>query len=93
MVDMAHHRHHRRTGPQQRLVVGVLVVEVLGLELRFLLLARVHQPHFGTQFGHEQLDHVIAQRLGGGDHLSLLQEEPHDVSRRPVELRSDLLCG
>ena len=91
MVDMAHHRHHRRTGPQQRLVVGVLVVEVLGLELGLLLLPRVDQADGGGELGREQLDHVIVQRLRGCDHLALLEEEANNIGRRPVELRTHFL--
>ena len=45
--------------------VLLVVVEVLGLELGFLLLAGVDQADVGAQLGREQLDHVVRQGLGG----------------------------
>ena len=92
VVDVAHDGHDRRAGPEQGLVL-LLVVEVLGLQLRFLLLAGVDEADVGVQLGGEQLDHVVRQGLGGGDHLALLEEEPHHVGARAVELRAQLLGG
>ena len=68
----------------------VLVLEVLGLELGLLLLAGVDEADVGAELGGEQLDHVVAQRLGGGDHLALEEQEPDDVAGRAVELGPEL---
>jgi hypothetical protein len=73
VVHVAHHRHHRRTRPEIRLVdlFVVLVLEVLGEKLGLPLLPRVDQAHLNAELGGEQLDHVVGEGLGGRDHLSL----------------------
>ncbi len=38
----------------------------------------------------EQLDHVVGERLRGGHHLALEEQETDHVSRRAVELRTEL---
>ena len=48
VVDVAHDGDDRRPRPQQLLVLLVVVVEVLGLELGFLLLAGVDQADGGA---------------------------------------------
>ena len=78
---------------RSRSLVLLLVVEVLGLQLGFLFLAGVDQADGGVQLGGEQLDHVVGERLGGRDHLALLEEEAHHVGARAVELRTQLLGG
>ena len=60
------------------------------LQLDLLLFARIDEPDLGTDLGGEQLDHVVAQRLGGGDHLTLLHEEPDHVSRSAVDAWADI---
>ena len=60
------------------------------LEFDLLLLARIDQTDLGSDLGGEQFDHVVAQRLGSGDHLAGLHEEPDDVGRRTVELRAEI---
>ena len=72
--------------------VGVRIgreVEQL-LECFFLFLARVDQTNFGADVGGEQVDHVVAQGLGGRDHLALEHEEPHHVGGRAVEPRTQI---
>ena len=75
VVDVAHDRDDRRTGPQVGLVLlfVVLVLEVLREELGLLLLTRVDEAHVRAELGREQLDHVVGQRLGGRHHLALEQ--------------------
>ena len=91
VVDVAHDGDDRRSGPQLRLVLLlVVVVEELGQQLGLALLARVDQAHLGTKLGREQLDHVVGQRLGGGDHLPLQEQEADDVAGRPVELGTEV---
>ncbi len=94
VVDVAHDGDDGRPRAQQGLVLLILVVvEVLGLELGFLLLAGVDQADGGAELGREQLHHVVAEGLGGGHHLALLEEKAHHVGRGPVELRTHLLGG
>ena len=92
VVDVAHHRDHRRPGPEVGLVhlLVVLVLEVLGEELGLLLLAGVDQADLGAELGREQLDHVVGERLGGGDHLALQEQEADDVAGRAVELGTEV---
>ena len=91
VVDVTHDGDDRRPRALGILVVGVLVVEVLELELGFLLLAGVDQSHDGADLGGEQLDHVVGQAHGGGDHLALLEQEADHVGGRAVQLGPDVL--
>ncbi len=86
VVDVTHDRDDRRARPLVGLVLLFLVLEVAGQQLRFLLLARVDQAHVGADLGGEELDHVVAQRLGRHHHLALEQQEAHDVARAAVQL-------
>ena len=96
VVDVTHDGDDGR--PMRGVVVLVVVVvgedladaETL-LELDLLLLAGVDQADLRAEVGGEQLDHVVGERLGGGDHLALLHEEADDVGRRAVELGPDVL--
>ena len=90
VVDVAHDGDDRRTGPLVLFVLLVLLVEVAGQELRFLLLAGVDQAHVGTDLGGEQLDHVVGQRLGRHDHLALQQQEADDVTGAAIQLRTEV---
>ena len=93
VVDVAHDGDDRRAGPQVGLVLLlVVVVEELGQQLGLALLARVDQADLGAELGGEQLDHVVGQRLGGGDHLPLQQQEADDVAGRPVQLGAEVAC-
>ena len=86
VVDVAHH------GDDRRKRHGGLVVAIEEgfdaehlLELDLLLLAGVDEADVGVDLLGEQLDLLVAQRLGGGDHLAELHEEPDDVGRRAVQ--------
>ena len=78
---------------RQVVVVDVLVVGDVEhlLELDLLLLAGIDQLDLGADLVGEELDHLVAQRLGGRDHLAVLQQEADDVGRRAVQLRAELL--
>ncbi len=93
VVDVAHHRDDRWARAEQALVLLLVVLEVLGLELGFLLLAGLDEADLGADLGGEQLDGVVGQRHRGRHHLALLQQEAHDVGRRTVQLRPDVLRG
>src|SRR5205085_2849056 len=89
VVDVAHDGDDRRAGPQ--VFLGVVLVAEHGLEGHLLLLAGVDEQDVGAQFGGEQLDHVVGQRLGGRHHLALLEQEADDVGRGAVQLGAQLL--
>ncbi len=92
VVDVAHDSYDGRSCLQVLLVFfKVLASEELRPEGGLLLLARVDQTDLRTYLRGEQADHVVGERLGGGDHLALEQEEAHDVTGRPVEARAELL--
>ncbi len=92
VVDVAHDGDDRRTGPQVLLVLLlVVVVEELGQQFGLALLAGVDEADLGAEFGGEQLDHVVGQRLGGGHHLPLQEQEADDVTGRAVELGTEIV--
>ena len=94
VVDVAHDGDHRRARPQVGLVLFLVVVlEELGQELGLVLLAGVDQADLGADLGGEQLDHVVGQRLGGRDHLSLQEQEADHVAGRAVELGAEVAGG
>ena len=86
VVDVTHDGDDRRTGPLVGVVLLVLVLEVAGQQLGFLLLAGVDQADVGADLGREELDHVVGQRLRRHDHLALQQQEADDVAGAAVEL-------
>ncbi len=86
VVDVPHDGDDGRPRPLVGLVLLVVLLEVARQQLRLLLLAGVDQAHVGPDLGREQLDHVVAQRLGRHDHLALQEQEAHDVAGAPVEL-------
>ena len=90
MVDVAHDGHDRRAGTQVLLALFLFFLEVLRLELGLLLLAAVDEADLRPDLGGEQLDHVVAERLGGGDDLALEEQEADHVPGRPVELGPEL---
>src|SRR5690606_28386357 len=93
VVDVTHDGDDRR--PVRRLVVLIVVLEEVDLEhlqqLDLLRLTGIDETDLGADLGGAQLDHVVAERLGGGDHLALLHEEADDVGRRAVQLRTEVL--
>ena len=85
VVHVAHNGDHRR--PDGEVLCEFTLVEV-GLQqfeqLVFLLLPGIHQPDLCAYLGGKELDHVIGQGLGRGDHLSLLHEESDYISSRLI---------
>ena len=93
VVDVAHDGDDRRARAQLRLVhFLVVVVEELGQQLGLALLARVDESDLGAEFGGEQLDHVVGQRLGGRDHLPLQQQEADHITGGAVQLGPEVAC-
>ena len=92
MVDVAHHGDDRRT--DQCLVIIEVIHDVEQLEeFDLLLLTGIDHADLGAQLGGKQFDHVVGQRLGSGHHLALLHEEPDDIGRRAVHLRTQVQRG
>ena len=86
MVDVAHDGHDGwPRAAAARPILVVFLGEVARLELGFFLLARIDQPHLGTDLGREQLDHVVGERHGRGHHLALGEQEADHVGRAAVE--------
>src|SRR5690606_29109824 len=52
---------------------------------------RIDEQQVGAELEREQLHVLVGQRLRGGDHLAVLEQELDDVGRRAVELRAELL--
>ncbi len=97
MVDVAHDGDDRRSDRigGEHLFVDVFVeFDVEQLEqLDFLLFTGIDEADLGTDVFGERLDHLVVERLGTGDHLTVHQQESHDVGRRTVQLRTEVLCG
>ena len=92
VVDVAHDGDDGRTLLEVGLVL-VLGPDHLEQELERLLLlgTGIDEPELGSDLVGEQLDHLVAQGLRGGDHLALGHQVPDDVGGRAVELGADLL--
>ena len=64
------------------------------LEFDFLFFANIDESNLGTDFGREEFDHVIGQRLCGRDHFALQHQETHDIGSCTIELFAQFLrCG
>ncbi len=93
VVDVAHDGHDGRPRTLVRVLFFVLFLEVARQQLGFLLLAGVDEAYVGTDFGGEELDHVVGQRLRRHDHLALQHEEADDVARAAVQLGPEIPRG
>ena len=89
VVDMTHHGDDRRARREQRFVVVVLAEHRLELELG--LLARLDEQHLGTERLGDELDHLVGEGLRAGDHLTRVEQKPHEVGGGAVEERRVLL--
>ena len=90
MVDVAHDGDDRRPRPLRVGIVVIVVVEQL-LELDLLLLSGLDEQEVRADLEREQLDLLVGERHGRGDHLALLQQEADDVGGRAVQLGPELL--
>jgi hypothetical protein len=84
VVDVAHDRDHRRARLQRLLRV------VVGLRL-LVLLARVLDRDLTLELGGDQLDGLVRQRLGDGDHLPQSHHDLDDLGDRLSERLRELL--
>ncbi len=74
----------------ERVVVLVVVAEQR-LQLELGLLAGLDEQHIGTERLGDQLDHLVGERLRARDHLACVEQQPHEVGRRAIQLRRELL--
>ena len=79
-------------GSRQR-VVFVVVVAEQRLQLELGLLAGLDEQHLGAERLGDELDHLVGERLRAGDHLARVEQQAHEVGRRAVQLRRELLDG
>ena len=81
VVDVTHDGHDRRTDDQVGLVALVLTeLEVEGLEQLAVLVLRGDDLHDVVELLAEQLERLVVDRLGRGDHLA--EPEQHLHQRR-----------
>ena len=86
VVDVAHDRDHRR--PRRQVVRIVLVG--LGLEL---FLVGVLDLDLALELGGDELDRVVGERLGDGDHLPDAHHDLDDLGHGHAESGRELLDG
>ena len=90
VVDMTHHDDDQRTRLLERVVVIVIVAEQrLQLELSFL--AGLDEQNIGAERLGDQLDHLVGEGLRARDHLAGVEQQPHEVGGRAIQLRRELL--
>ena len=90
VVDVTHDGDDRRARLEQRLVVLVVVAEHR-VQLELVLLAGLDEEHLGAERLGDELDHLVGERLRGGDHLARVEQDAHEVGGRAVQLGRELL--
>src|SRR5215217_2942939 len=91
VVDVTHDGDHRRTTLQVRLVALVLAVgQVEGLQQLAVLVLRGHDLDLVVHLAAEQLQGVVADRLGRGDHFAQVEQRLHESGRVGVDLLGEV---
>ena len=91
VVDVTHDGDHRRTTLQIGLVALVLAVaQVEGLQQLAVLVLGGHDLDLVVHLAAEQLQRVVADRLGGGDHLAEVEQRLHQSGRVGVDLLGEV---
>ncbi len=89
VVDVTHDRDDRRPELEVVVVAGVLAVgDREAVEQLPVLLLRADDLHHVVHLGAEQLEDLVGHRLGGGDHLTEVEQHLHQRGR----VRVDLVC-
>ena len=91
VVDVTHDRDHRRARLEQRFVFFVVVADEQREQLDLLFAAGLDEQHLRAERLRDQLDHLVGERRGRGDHLARLEQEAHEVGGRAVQLGRELL--
>ena len=91
VVDVTHHGHHRRTGLQVVLAALVLAVgEVEGFQQLAVLVLGGHDLNVVVHLAAQQLQRLVADRLGGGDHLAEVEQRLHQGGGVGVDLLGEV---
>ena len=91
VVDVTHDGHHRRTDLQVVLAALVLAVgEVEGLQQLAVLVLRADDLDDVVHLAAQQLQGLVADRLGGGDHLAEVEQRLHQRGRVGVDLLGEV---
>src|SRR6266545_2500891 len=92
VVDVAHDRHHRWARLQVLVAVGLGVLPALDL-VQDVGLARVDDLDPGADLLGEQGHGLVRHRLGGGQHLAHLHEQPDQVAGGLADAVGEVLHG
>ena len=91
VVDVTHHGDHRRTTLQIGLVALVLAVaQIEGLQQLAVLVLGGHDLDLVVHLAAEQLQCVVADRLGGRDHFAQVEQRLHQSGRVGVDLLGEV---
>ncbi len=91
VVDVTHDGHHRRTGLQVVLAAFVLAVgQVEGLQQLAVLVLRDDDLHDVVHLAAEQLERLVVDRLGRGDHLAEVEQRLDQRGRVGVDLLGEV---
>ena len=91
VVDVTHDGDDRRTELEILLVALVLAVgEVERLQQLAVLVLRGDDLHDVVHLAAEQLEGLVAHRLGGGDHLAEVEQRLHQRGRVGVDLLGEV---
>ncbi len=91
VVDVTHDGHDRRTHLQ--ILFGALVLavgQVEGLQQLTVFVLRADDLDVVVHFAAEQLERLVADRLGGGDHLPEVEQRLHQRGRVGVDLLGEI---
>src|SRR5690606_34118845 len=91
VVDVTHHGHHRRAAHQVRIVALVhAVAEVEGFEQFAVLVLGADDLNLVVHLAAEQFEDVVADGLGGGHHLTEVEQRLHQRRRVGVDLLGEI---
>ena len=90
MVDVTEHGDDGRARLEQRVVFVVVVAEHRE-ELDLLLAPGLDEQHLRAERLGDQLDHLVGERHGRGDHLAGFEQDADEVGRRAIQLGCELL--
>src|SRR6476659_6502590 len=91
VVDVAHDRHHRRTGFEVFLAALVLAIrEVERFQQLAVLVLRGHDVDDVVHLAAQQLEGLVADGLRGGHHLAEVEQRLHQRGRVGVDLLGEV---
>ena len=94
VVDVTHDGDDRRTGPEVLLAADVLPeLQVEGFEQFAVLVLRRDHLDVVVQLGAQHLKSVVGDRLGGGDHLTQVEQHLNQGGRLYTDLLGEVRQG